>query len=672
MQLEDPFGVAVSSEGTIYVADGEQGRIYRISPNGETRVITDGLATPSAIALAPDGSLIVAETGAHAILRIDTRTGAVQLVVGQRGRPGFEDGMRERTLFSAPIGIAVASDGTIYVADSYNDRIRVVNERGEVRTVAGGETGFADGAAGAEVRFHTPCGIALLPDGSLVVADTGNNRLRRVEPNGATTTLSGTGEAESRDGPLDGAAFDEPIGIVATREGAVYVADAGSGAIREVRLPSQMDKKDQGPPRVTTIAGSGGSGFLDGPLSTARFRRPSGLAVAPDGSFVVADAGNKLLRVLVGEGRLRGTVLPPEESPLARWRRAVRQREHHKLAHRWPFDPPDRAREIAATFGEIRGLVAADREAWFHNGLDVPGALGETVRLLRTERVLLPLAVQGFGTARERIRFPLFGYVHLRVGRDRQNRPFADDRCIFRRDERGEPTDLRVPRGAVFTEGEALGTLNEQYHVHLIAGPIGAEANALSVIELPRVQDARPPVISRVRIVRLSGEEIALLDDGAAKRRNAPSVPPERVRIVVECFDQMDGNAARRRLGIYRLGYQLLDQHAKPVQGFEQPLLNIAFDVLPDDARAVQIAYAQGSNAGYGGETVFAYQTTNIVRDGEAREDFFDATALPAGAYLLRIIAEDFFGNRTTRDFALEISAHKTGPDGKDQASEDR
>ncbi|MFH3733503.1 hypothetical protein WAH84_22070, partial [Acinetobacter baumannii] len=83
---------------------------------------------------------------------------------------------------------------------------------------------------------------------------------------------------------------------------------------------------------------------------------------------VVADAANKLLRVLVGEGRLRGTVLPPEEAPLARWRRAVRQREHRKLAHRWPFDPPDRAREIAATFGEIRGLVAADREAWFHNG----------------------------------------------------------------------------------------------------------------------------------------------------------------------------------------------------------------------------------------------------------------------------------------------------------------
>lgn len=118
----------------------------------------------------------------------------------------------------------------------------------------------------------------------------------------------------------------------------------------------------------------------------------------------------------------------------------------------------------------------------------------------------------------------------------------------------------------------------------------------------------------------------------------------------------MDDNAARRRLGIYRLSYQLIDRAAEPVDGFAQPLTNIAFDVLPRDARAVQIAYAQGSNAGYGGETVFAYQVTSIVRDGEAREDLLDATTLPAGKYLLRIVAEDFFGNRTTRDFGLKIS----------------
>jgi len=119
--------------------------------------------------------------------------------------------------------------------------------------------------------------------------------------------------------------------------------------------------------------------------------------------------------------------------------------------------------------------------------VDVPGAFGETVRALRTERVLPPFAVQGFGTSRERIRLPFFGYVHLRVGRDRQNHPFADDRFIFQRDERGELIGLRVPRGTTFAEGEALGTLNEQYHVHLIAGPVGAEANAFSVVEFPSI-----------------------------------------------------------------------------------------------------------------------------------------------------------------------------------------
>jgi hypothetical protein len=238
-------------------------------------------------------------------------------------------------------------------------------------------------------------------------------------------------------------------------------------------------------------------------------------------------------------------------------------------APRWAFDPPEATREIAATFGEVRGVVGGARQAWFHNGLDVPGNVGETTRFVRSERMLLPLSVEDFNTGRERIRLPLFGYIHVRIGRTHDDFPVInDDRFILVRDEGGGRTrEVRIRRGTRFNAGEPVGTLNGQAHVHLIAGAAGAEVNALAALELPGASDSIKPTIVRsaVRFERANGEAFATINDSKSNG-GKPILIDEDARIVVRAYDQMDGNLERRRLGVYALGFQILRDDGTPTK----------------------------------------------------------------------------------------------------------
>ena len=651
--MEDPFGLAVAPDGSVYVSDGGTGRIFQLTPEGVVRQVAENLDVPSAIALAPDGTLVVAETGSHTIIRVDPASGQIGAVAGVRGHSGYADGEGGAALFNAPVGVAVGPEGTIYVADTYNDRIRAIDAQSQVRTIAGGGNGpgMADALAGTDARFDTPCGVAVEPSGALVVADTGNNRLRRVELNGAVRTIAGTGEAKVFDGPLFAASFDEPVGVTVEGDGTIYVAEAGGSRLRACRFGIVPD--------VQTVAGGRGPGLVDGPLEESRLRAPSGVAVTANGVVIVADTGNRLVRVLAGETRERGTALA-REAALALFPTAEGMRADGGNSPRWPYDPPDRPREIAATFGEIRGELSPEsREAYFHNGLDIPGAQGETARAVRMERVLLPLAVEDVGTWRERIRFPRLGYIHLRVGRDISDRPIDDRRFQLRLDGGGRVVGVRVRRGESFAAGEPLGTLNNQYHVHLIAGPTGGELNALAALELPGVRDTVAPTIEKdgVKLFDREWRELRAAVAGATvggKEREKAAVGRIEVagdvRIVVRAYDQMDGNAARRRLGLYRLGYQILNADGSPAPPFDQPQTTISFETLPVNGVNAAVAYAEGSRSGATGETIFAYIVTNRVRDHLAAEDYWHASALPDGDYIVRVFAEDFFGNRTTLD----------------------
>ena len=486
--LPDLFGVAVDGKGRIFFSDGTGDAVRRIDPDGSLKTVASDLDTPSGLAFERggwfgDGSLIVANTGGHTIVRIDIGTGSPTLVAGAPGQSGFADGDGDQARFNGAVGVAINKDGVIFVADTYNDSVRVI-ENGRVRTIAGGgEPGFRDGR-GAEARFDTPCGIAVGMDGSLLIADTGNHKIRRVTLDGEVTTIAGSGDYDERDGSLAESAFAEPTGIASRRDGMIFVTCAGRSSVRMIDLKNQA---------VTTVAGGGyPSGLADGAVMNAKLNRPSSLAFAPNDALVLADTNNGLIRALIPEGTGFGYQSDPGAAAI----KASDIRD--AVPPRWPYNPPDAKRDIAGTFGEIRGEMLPDHDAWFHNGLDIPGAYGETARAIFSERVTLPAAVDGVGSGRERLRLPLIGYIHLRVGRDVSDQPtgdFSNGAITFRRDENGRVIGVRLRRGTRIKAGAAIGALNNLHHVHLVAGPNSKESNPLAALRFPGLSDTVPPII---------------------------------------------------------------------------------------------------------------------------------------------------------------------------------
>ena len=640
--FEDPFGIAVGPDGAVYVSDGEKGSVWLIKSDGSASIIVQNLDTPSGLAVVNDGSIVVAETGAQVIRRVYPSDGRSEIIAGTIGQAGFVDGIGSEALFNGPVGVAVDDSGTVFVADTYNDRIRAIDKDGRTRTVAGGgEAGFADALVGTDARFNTPCGIAVGPRGTLIIADTGNHRIRAIDPNGSVRTIAGTGKRGSGDQMLFAATFDEPVGVAVDTDGTIYVVDSRASALRGCGWNLF--------PRVWTLIGKSDDGFQDGDISTARISHPAGIALAPNGSIVFTDNANKVVRGIGDGERLPGARIGSNDLPvLTPNASAIRS----AAPPRWPFDPPDRPREIAATFGEIRGeLTDSDKEAWFHNGLDIPGGYGEIVHAIRSERVLNPLSVADVGTTRERIRFPLLGYIHLRIGRDASDRVLDQKKFVIQRDADGGVTLVRVRRGTRFEAGEAIGTLNNQNHVHLTAGPLGNEVNAIAALDFPGIKDTVAPTIepNGVRLFDSGWHELR-----AAEKDMRINIMGD-IRIVVRAFDQMDGNAARRRLGIYRLGYQLFAEDGTSAPGFAGPKITISFESLPRDDTSAWIAYATGSQSGATGETIFAYVVTNFVRDKEAQEGVFSTSAFKPGNYTIQVFVEDFFGNRSTRDLLVRI-----------------
>ncbi len=633
----EPFGIATRAD-EIFVSDGDGGKIWKITNYKDFSVVTDKLDTPSAIAFDKNGDLIVADSGTHTIKRVKILNGAIETVAGVENQKGFADGAAANALFNAPIGIAVSGD-KIFVADTYNDKIRLI-ENGQVSTLAGGEQGLADDANGLAAKFDTPCGIAVLKDGSLIVADAGNKRLRRVAPDGKTTTFAGRDETEEEkkatdekpnlDGQRLDARFVEPLAVAVDKAGVIYVADGNS--IRAVGRKS---------PNVIETISDRKRGFADGNLPNARFNRPSGLFADEKGNLFVADAENQAVRVFTGTD-LGREITETEVENLR-----IKPEEFRKLQPpRWSYDPPNDVRDIAGTLGEIRGYAGEGTRSWFHNGLDIAGEFGETARFVRTEKVLRPQAAENFETTRELLRMPTLGYIHINLGRTHDNQIFKDNRFQFSFPEDGRrPIGVRVPRGAKFEAGDVLGTLNSLSHVHLIAGRSGAEMNALDALTLPNVNDTIAPTIQNVSLFDENWQPIAETKRGGERIKLAG-----KTRIVVRAFDQMS-DLRYRKLGVYQIGYQVLNEDKTPLAEINW---TISFARLPDED-AVSLVYAPGSQSGYSPRTVFNYIASNEVHDRIARENFFDANRLNAGNYVLRVYAADYFGNKTFKDIDFEV-----------------
>ncbi len=627
-EIGEPFGIA-ERNGEIFVSDGEGGKILRVKDAENFAILTDKLHTPSAIAFDKDGNLFVADSGSHTIKNINLETGEVEIIAGTENEKGFTDGDAKEAKFNAPVGIAVSENGKIFVSDTYNDKIRVI-ENGRVSTLAGSVEGFADGF-GDQAKFDTPLGIALTKDNKLIVADAGNFRLRIIEENGKVWTLAGNNRQDSTDGLLSEARFIQPTDVSIDKFGAIYVADGNSIRVIGRRFL----------PFIETLTETR-LGFSDGNLTTARFNRPSGLTVDKSGNLFVADSENQVVRVLTvsdsGKAITHQEIVELRYSP----------EEFRTLGEpRWSYDPPEKTREIAGTLGEIRGeIVDETSQAWFHNGLDITGGYGERARFIRSEKVLNPFAVQNFATLRELIRMPTLGYVHIRLGRNVNEGVFDDKRFQFSLDEKGDLMGLRVPRGTKFEAGETMGTLNPMNHVHLVAGRRGNEMNALDALILPGVSDKRTPVIEKVTLFDENWREIETGKETARIKLTG------KTRIVAQSYDQMDGNAERRRLGVFRLGYQVLNKEQNP---YEEIKWTIDFDRFPPD-EAVPFVYAKGSKSGATGTTIFNYIVSNEVSGDGFRENFLDPSKLENGEYVLRVFSADFFGNQAFKDVLFEVS----------------
>jgi RHS repeat-associated protein len=304
-------GVAVGPDESIYVADGgnQRIRVVRSQPDASgTPVWTvatlagDGTAgfadgpgatarfnNPQGIAVDAAGIVYVADSANNRLRRIAI-DGTVTTLAGD-GTAGFQDGTGGAARFNAPQGVAVDNQGNVYIADTGNSAVRVVNAAGEVRTLAGdGTVGSNDSPA---ARFDGLMGVAT--DGASVyvyLSDTGNHRLRRLDPSGAVITIAGA-ERGFADGSATQARFAEPSGIATDGSGKVIVADAVNSLVRLVDPELAANNSTQA---VVTLAGTGDRGLADGAGDVARFLTPRGVAVAPSSAIIVADTGNQVLR----------------------------------------------------------------------------------------------------------------------------------------------------------------------------------------------------------------------------------------------------------------------------------------------------------------------------------------------------------------------------------------
>ena len=188
---------------------------------------------PCNIAVRDDGTIIVSDWVNHKIIDIDP-DGNVYIIAGT-GKKGDKDGPGNEATFFHPAGIAIRNDGTIIVVDRYNHKIRGIDLKGNVFTIAGkGEEEDEDGP-GNEAMFSYPHGIAIKNDGTIIVADTWNNKIRGIDLDGNVYTIAGTGEKGDKDGPGNEATFYHPQGIAIKVDGTIIVSDTGNDKIREIR-----------------------------------------------------------------------------------------------------------------------------------------------------------------------------------------------------------------------------------------------------------------------------------------------------------------------------------------------------------------------------------------------------------------------------------------------------
>jgi sugar lactone lactonase YvrE len=314
-ELSGPSGVAVDSVGNLYIADAgnnvirkvtaASGIITTVAGNGTQSYSGDGgaatsaeLSGPSGVAVDSVGNLYIADAGNNLIRKVTAATGVISTVAGHGGYGYSGDGGPATSgELSYPSGVAVDSSGNLYIADSYNSRIRLVSlATGIITTVAGNGapsySGDGGPATGAEINY--PNGIAVDSSGNLYIADSFNNLIRKVTvATGIISTVAGDGTfGYSGDGgPATGAELNYPSDVAVDSSGNLYIADEPNERIRMVSSATGI---------ISTVAGNGSVSNVGngGPATSAAFNQPTSVAVDSSGNLYIADYTNQRIRLV--------------------------------------------------------------------------------------------------------------------------------------------------------------------------------------------------------------------------------------------------------------------------------------------------------------------------------------------------------------------------------------
>ena len=312
--LHFPSDVTIDSVGNIYFSDTANHRIRRVSrSSGDIETVAGNgvvgslgvggrgtnahLNSPEGIAFDSQGHLYFADTGNHRVLKLNLGSGTLSLIAGD-GHARFrgENVEAKEASLNRPAAIAIDADDNLYIADVENNRIRVVHlDTNHISTLAGdGQAGFAgDGSAARRAKLNKPEGVALDPDGRVVISDTGNRRIRRVDTStGTISTIAGDGRRgyAGDGGPALQASVVVPRRVAVDADGNVFISDALDHRIRAVKSDGT----------ITTVAGDG---FIDftgdgGPANSASLNRPLGMAFDASGDMYFADNHNNRIRVI--------------------------------------------------------------------------------------------------------------------------------------------------------------------------------------------------------------------------------------------------------------------------------------------------------------------------------------------------------------------------------------